>query len=145
MKTGNMTAPTWIQRVGVWAGKTFTWLAYGLFASLVIGWATLVILGNFVWDHQQDDDKNPTPAATATATSTPIFWILEGRGCQDGWPSPSIGKRGACSHHGGVVTYYVSSTGALRTTCGREYQPKTLERARELADGTGSVSCDFQP
>lgn len=23
--------------------------------------------------------------------------------CQDGWPSTSIGSRGACSHHGGVV------------------------------------------
>ena len=22
--------------------------------------------------------------------------------CRDGWPSPSIGRRGACSHHGGV-------------------------------------------
>jgi hypothetical protein len=22
--------------------------------------------------------------------------------CKDGWASPSIGKRGACSHHGGV-------------------------------------------
>lgn len=24
--------------------------------------------------------------------------------CRDGWISPSIGKRGACSHHGGVVS-----------------------------------------
>lgn len=24
--------------------------------------------------------------------------------CADGWPSPSIGRQGACSHHGGVVT-----------------------------------------
>lgn len=23
--------------------------------------------------------------------------------CADGWPSSSIGKRGACSHHGGVI------------------------------------------
>ncbi|MFF7143759.1 hypothetical protein ACFZB5_21345 [Streptomyces nodosus] len=23
--------------------------------------------------------------------------------CSDGWPSSSIGRRGACSHHGGVV------------------------------------------
>lgn len=22
--------------------------------------------------------------------------------CRDGWPSPSIGRQGACSHHGGV-------------------------------------------
>lgn len=25
------------------------------------------------------------------------------RECSDGWGSPSIGRRGACSHHGGVV------------------------------------------
>lgn len=26
-------------------------------------------------------------------------------GCADGWMSTNIGKQGACSHHGGVVTY----------------------------------------
>lgn len=26
------------------------------------------------------------------------------RDCADGWSSPSIGRQGACSHHGGVVT-----------------------------------------
>ncbi len=36
-------------------------------------------------------------------------------GCADGWMSTNIGKQGACSHHGGVVTYlnlygYVSLT-----------------------------------
>ncbi|KZL26269.1 hypothetical protein [Pseudovibrio sp. Ad37] len=25
--------------------------------------------------------------------------------CRDGWNSPSIGSRGACSHHGGVVSH----------------------------------------
>lgn len=34
--------------------------------------------------------------------------IITGTGtyqlCADGWNSPSIGKQGACSHHGGVVT-----------------------------------------
>nr|VFJ77486.1 MAG: hypothetical protein BECKFW1821C_GA0114237_112510 [Candidatus Kentron sp. FW] len=25
------------------------------------------------------------------------------RSCADGWISPSIGKQGACSHHGGVI------------------------------------------
>lgn len=27
--------------------------------------------------------------------------------CADGWGSPSIGRAGACSHHGGVVTHTV--------------------------------------
>lgn len=29
--------------------------------------------------------------------------------CADGWPSPSIGQRGACSHHGGVVSRFVDN------------------------------------
>jgi hypothetical protein len=26
--------------------------------------------------------------------------------CADGWPSTSIGRQGACSHHGGVVNVW---------------------------------------
>jgi len=39
-------------------------------------------------------------------TSTFIFddLVHSYRTCADGWDSPSIGRRGACSHHGGVVT-----------------------------------------
>ena len=29
--------------------------------------------------------------------------LLVGAECADGWNSPSIGRQGACSHHGGVV------------------------------------------
>ena len=34
-----------------------------------------------------------------------VFFLMKallGGGCVDGWQSPSIGMRGACSHHGGV-------------------------------------------
>ena len=31
------------------------------------------------------------------------------RNCADGWDSPSIGRQGACSHHGGVVTRTVDN------------------------------------
>ena len=39
-------------------------------------------------------------------TSTFIFddLVRSYRTCADGWDSPSIGRQGACSHHGGVVT-----------------------------------------
>jgi hypothetical protein len=30
--------------------------------------------------------------------------------CSDGWPSTSIGRRGACSHHGGVVPAHLWAT-----------------------------------
>jgi hypothetical protein len=35
---------------------------------------------------------------------------LGGLSCADGWQSPSIGKSGACSHHGGVVSKFSSNS-----------------------------------
>lgn len=49
-----------------------------------------------------------------------IFGKLAGPAtCQSGWQSPSIGSRGACSHHGGVdrtkfsIAFFVSAAGAI--------------------------------
>lgn len=40
---------------------------------------------------------------TGIACFVAMFAFLPtGGGCRDGWNSPSIGRRGACSHHGGV-------------------------------------------
>ena len=33
-------------------------------------------------------------------------WLFGYTGCRDGWSSPSIGSRGACSHHGGVTSNF---------------------------------------
>ncbi|MFJ1900424.1 hypothetical protein [Streptomyces sp. NPDC088115] len=63
--------------------------------------------------------------------------------CSDGWPSHSIGKRGACSYHGGVITLYHSSLGDLATLCGPANQPETLERAQALMTAAGVVDCDY--
>lgn len=41
------------------------------------------------------------------------------RGCADGWLSTSIGRQGACSHHGGVKTFlniYGSTSLAISIT-----------------------------
>ena len=48
------------------------------------------------------------------------------RECADGWNSPSIGRQGACSHHGGVVTRFVDQRSdelryfvwSLKVVCG---------------------------
>ena len=33
-----------------------------------------------------------------------LYFLGTTKSCADGWESYSIGKMGACSHHGGVVT-----------------------------------------
>lgn len=130
-----------MRRIGNALNKAFTWFAYGLVACILAGWALLVILGNFVWDKDDAGDAKPLPSATSA--STPISWYLHDRRCRDGSGSSAIGRRGACSHHGGVVTYFISSVGSLTTTCPPRYQPRTLERARALKDTMGNVGCDF--
>ncbi|GAB3164106.1 hypothetical protein GCM10027059_19570 [Myceligenerans halotolerans] len=71
----------------------------------IAGWtiASLVVAGSATFAlHDSTADREwlvePQPAATEQELtgSTPLH-------CADGWNSPSIGKRGACSHHGGVV------------------------------------------
>jgi len=41
-----------------------------------------------------------------------ITWTSKGLACADGWVSPSLGKQGACSHHGGEVRVYEGSNGS---------------------------------
>jgi hypothetical protein len=54
---------------------------------------------------------------------------LGGLTCADGWNSPSIGKSGACSHHGGVVSKFDSNpshnlaSGLSRAGMRTIYQP----------------------
>jgi hypothetical protein len=118
----------------------FKWFTRIMVGVAVIGWATQVIVGNLVWDKDQEAASAPSP--TPTATEIPITWFYLGGTCRDGWGSPSIGKRGACSHHGGVVYSYKSEPGGLVTWCGPKFQPKTLEEAQRLLDTTtGKVGC----
>jgi hypothetical protein len=109
--------------------------------ALVIGWIWLLIVGNL--GNHTPNEANPASLAPSQQPATPITWTYAGSECADGWDSPSIGKRGACSHHGGVVTYYVSTPGGYRTLCGPRYQPRTYERAVELATAGGMVTCDW--
>jgi hypothetical protein len=47
--------------------------------------------------------------------------------CNDGWTSPSIGKQGACSHHGGVKKSVDSPTEEQPT-------PTTMTSTQEQAN-----------
>ncbi|WP_406190226.1 DUF3761 domain-containing protein [Streptomyces anulatus] len=113
-----------------------------LAALFIAAWAGFIIVMNIA----TSGDSKPQSATTAepTPTGTPITWIIARETCRDGWPSTSIGKRGACSHHGGVVTIYQSTLGNLETLCPRAYQPRTLERAQVLLAEDGTVDCDFE-
>ncbi|MFF2852674.1 hypothetical protein ACFVT5_41235 [Streptomyces sp. NPDC058001] len=116
-------------------------IAYTLAGAFAAGWALLIIMGNFVWD-KEDQSESPAADASPSATTTPITWEYKSTTCRDGWDSPSIGRPGACSHHGGVVALYTADFGELNTYCPPRFQPKTMERAHELADETGWVACD---
>ncbi|MER6230673.1 hypothetical protein ABT169_16210 [Streptomyces sp. NPDC001616] len=116
-------------------------IAAVIIATCVIGWATILVLGNFV--REAGPPVHATPTETTGPEPTAIVWVATVRQCADGWPSPSIGRRGACSHHGGVITIYQSSPGALRTFCPPAGHPDTLERARQLLTLDNTVDCDF--
>ena len=46
-----------------------------------------------------------TIGVTVGITLFAFFIAIQGpASCRDGWHSPSIGRRGACSHHGGVAS-----------------------------------------
>lgn len=116
--------------------------AYLIIATAIWGWITIIIVGNFVWD--ANDPKPATPTPTPATEDTPITWQLTSQQCQDGWPSNSIGTRGACSSHGGVTNTYTTTDGQLTTRCGPRYQARTLERAHELTLPDGTIDCDFE-
>jgi hypothetical protein len=137
---------SWWRRTLQAVGAGFLWTAIGLLSlagiALVGVWAWILVMGAFVWSH--DDDAKPEASPSPTATTTRIMWAPAYAQCADGWNSPLIGRSGACSHHGGVVYYYRSTAGDLITSCPPRYQPKTLEEARALIDArTGQVNCDF--
>lgn len=131
-----------IRRIGLILGFIGKWIGYTMAGAFVAGWILLIILGNFVWDKDKTDAA-PSPSPTPTETATPITWPTITRQCRDGWGSPSIGRPGACSWHGGVITIYHSSLGNLATLCPPTFQAKTLERATDLLASDGTVDCDY--
>jgi hypothetical protein len=127
------------------------WFPYAVGGAFVVGWIALIILGNLSQMENGDDsqsaaDNRPAIAPTPSPTETPIQWFFAGQACSDGWQSPSIGRQGACSYHGGVVAWYQAKVGeqVLVTRCPPAYQPKTVDRALQLAVSGGYVDCDFE-
>ncbi len=90
---------------------------------------------------EHEKDSIPKPVAP-TETYSSVRWAFQGYECADGWPSQSIGKRGACSHHGGVISVFRGTDGTV-LRCGRdEHPPRAHEQRRQMAD-YGSLMCTF--
>ncbi|MFF2411841.1 hypothetical protein [Streptomyces sp. NPDC058092] len=142
MDTPRPTPPSGIRSAGRALGKGIAYVV----GTLVGAWLLIIILGNIIWWDVSDDkpEGKSIPPLIPSPTANPFQWVFAGQACQDGWHSPSIGQQGACSHHGGVVTWYQSNVGNLTTSCDFLHQAATLERARQLADGNGNVACDFE-
>ncbi len=64
----------------------------------------LSIIISFLIILKPHDKKGYVPWLVYLLSSGFIYSIGTFKICADGWNSLSIGKMGACSHHGGVVT-----------------------------------------
>jgi len=108
---------------------------------VVVVVASIVLL--VVWLTRGDNGavRSPSPVVTATATlRTAVTWTPTGEECSDGWQSPSIGKRGACSHHGGVVSVWVASDGVV-LRCWRSSPPRNAQTQAAQLLHAGHYSC----
>lgn len=86
-----------------------------------------------------------------------LLLLAPERTCKDGWKSPSIGRQGACSHHGGVggdwyflftvAASLASGVFAARVAHkreGNEEAPTRVAEERNVSDGETSPSEDSQ-
>lgn len=71
-------------------------------AAFVVGGGLLIVSG---WTN----NRMQTVEVLYERCMQPITMTNTGRykACADGWRSESIGRRGACSHHGGVIERYM--------------------------------------
>ncbi|WP_406366147.1 Ku protein [Streptomyces sp. NBC_00645] len=68
---------------------------------------------------------------------------LDGYECADGWPSDSIGRQGACSHHGGVVSVFEGDDGTILRCGDNEHPPRPDELQQQIEDYE-RVACVFR-
>lgn len=110
------------------------------FAAKPVGVFLAVVVFALAVDALDGEPQEPTSPAPGlvkpTAPSRPAgwFWRVVDVRCADGWPSQSIGRQGACSWHGGVVTVWRNDVRGLTVACHDGYPPDfttAVEQARE--------------
>lgn len=79
--------------------RTLRWLTVVVSVPAVLLWGGGVVIDG-LRNNRLVDQKTLYERCMAPITKTVRE---EYKQCRDGWNSPSIGSRGACSHHGGVV------------------------------------------
>ena len=82
--------------------RVFLWLRWIAFIG---GTGTLLWVGGHGIYDGLTKNRLVEPQVLYERCMEPQIRIIQNRWqeCSDGWASPSIGSRGACSHHGGVV------------------------------------------
>jgi len=105
------------------------WIAIGRIALVlipVLWFAGCQVASGIETARVQRDAREQAAREQAFLDSLPaaVTWASLGMACGDGWPSPSLGKQGACSHHGGAVWVYRSAQGE-ELRCPRGGPPTT--------------------
>lgn len=127
----------WVRRVCAAVAGAFQLFCAVMFVPVFVG---LMILG-LVWD-DPNEAKQPVPAPASSeesASVTPVVWTYQGAVCADGWVSTSVGKRGACSHHGGAAGSWVAADGT-EVIC-RNSPPRTQEQIDRSVANFGRIVC----
>lgn len=119
--------------------RGFEVFAAAMAAVFFLGLFAFGVFGSLFWG-DGSNDKEPVAVPSPSASPvTPINWTYQGATCRDGWPSPSIGKRGACSHHGGVAGSWLAEDGT-EVIC-LSTPPRTQELLAELIRHYGRIAC----
>lgn len=119
-------------------------IVYTLSAVVMLGVCVALPIALIVWPELQDfGGEKPVsrPAVSPSPSpSTPMNWTWRGSQCADGWLSVSIGRQGACSHHGGVVAVWLADDGT-EARCRNVDPPSTVEAAAVQMEKFGRIVC----
>jgi hypothetical protein len=118
-------------------------VAYSLASLIGVGIFVVLPVTAQLSGWNNDDEDPSVSSATSSATYTPVHWTYQGYECADGWPSDSIGRQGACSHHRGVVSVFEGDDGTVLRCGDDEHAPRPEEQQQQI-DDYGRVACVFR-
>jgi hypothetical protein len=109
--------------------RTLRALGYLSVFAVLGGFLSFLVVMGVLDAINGDGSSSDRPTASPAPARRADFWAFVSYGCGDGWPSPSIGQRGACSHHGGVLSTYENATTHARVRCVREVRDRDIPAA----------------